>query len=132
MPDVDDRMARKPLTRTILIVAMAIAGATFYKLANQEGVTQLPEMISPNQDLSGHLFNPVFTITPEDKARSRASKNSEINRQDCIFARDYLHELETHNPAYWINGNGDRVYMSDHGRIREIERTKMQIKNYCG
>lgn len=69
----------------------------------------------------------------EKKKQERAAEKKEKveRKKRCIYARQNLHVLDIKRAVYFINENGERVYLDDEARTKEIERLKKEIETYC-
>jgi hypothetical protein len=52
-------------------------------------------------------------------------------KRTCVMARQNLHSLLMNRPVYYINEQGERVFLDDAAHKAEIERQQQLIRENC-
>ncbi len=61
-----------------------------------------------------------------------AGARDEAQRQArCLTARRDLHVLELERPVYRVDEKGNRVFLEDDQRAKELSRARQQVKDHC-
>lgn len=74
---------------------------------------------------------------PEDAKIKRddvdqvAAREEEARERRCGSAKRLLDVLKLDRPVYFVDEKGERVYLDDEGRKKEVERAKSIVKDDC-
>ena len=66
-----------------------------------------------------------------ERQRVAAMKVAVAKKQICIRARQNLHVLQVQRPVFYIDENGNYVYLDDKSRLSEISRMMKLIADNC-
>jgi TolA-binding protein len=144
-----------------LAAATAIgAGGTIYKWTDQEGnvhFTDCPpppgckaETVTvqpaPNEQQIRQAQQKLNKLLEEqqESAAAREQERLERERQQvealqvavarkraCVMAQQNLHNLLMNRPVYYINEQGERVFLDEAAHKAEIERQRQLIRDNC-
>lgn len=68
----------------------------------------------------------------EIRERREASKEEQAERNRiCLQARDQLARIEPNRRVYYTGEDGESVRMDDEQRVREVEKNKALVAEYC-
>jgi hypothetical protein len=67
----------------------------------------------------------------EEQSRQRAQAEEQENQQRCQSARQQLRTHEEAGRIYSMDDKGERVYVDDETRRRNIEQAQQDIAKYC-
>ena len=69
-----------------------------------------------------------------DEARAKAEKEAEqarVQRENCTKARNNLSILQNSPRAYTTDAAGQRTYMDDAARVRELASSQKAVSDFC-
>lgn len=66
-----------------------------------------------------------------EKKRQKQLKKESQSKQRCAIARDRLVQYQRAGRLYSIDKQGERQYLSDKSRQKEIEQLQAQINKFC-
>ena len=137
-----------------LIVAPLCAAAEMYKWVDEKGVTHYSE--SPPPDGKGAKVDikpqgeatnvaPTDWKQKEQDARQRRIQKEQEERQQtgaaqnqaavrtnrCRESQRQLSIVQMARPVYQVNEKGEKVYLEDAERQREIDGWKDNVRKYC-
>ena len=138
-----------------LILLPLAAAAQMYKWVDEKGVTHYSE--SPPPDGKGakvelKASGPATPAPPIDwkqkeldarqqriqkEQRDENQNASEANAKAvrtnrCLQAQRELNIVQMARPIYQMNEKGEKVYLEDKDRQREIDAWKENVRKYCG
>ncbi len=67
----------------------------------------------------------------EAEAAAKAQKEADVRAQNCRNARGNLNTYTEGGRVVRFNAQGEREYVSDEERAREIERWKSEVSRWC-
>jgi Domain of unknown function (DUF4124) len=125
------------------------AWAAMYKWVDEKGVTQYSETPPPGAKATRIEIAPSPpAAAPKDdwKQRELESRQRRLQkdaeeqqdqaraaqrRQRCLAAQREIDVLRSGRPVYQVNERGERVYLGDKERAREIEGWQGRAQAYC-
>jgi hypothetical protein len=137
-----------------LLLAALPAAAQMYKWVDEKGVTHFSE--TPPPDGKGTKVDvkpsgpPASGEAPDWKQRDLDSRRERIAKEQkeqaqqakehnaaaarknrCAQAQRELKIVQAPRPVYTVNEKGEKVYLEDADRMREIEGWKERVRNNC-
>ena len=73
-------------------------------------------------------------ITKEQQEQNQKAQEQNVNsarRQNCIESQRQLNIAQTPRPVFQVNEKGEKVYLDDKDRQREIDGWAANVKKYC-
>ena len=67
----------------------------------------------------------------EDYAKRKSEHDAAVHANRCAQARRSLATLERARPVYRINERGEKVYLEDQDRPRQVEQARAQVETAC-
>jgi len=67
----------------------------------------------------------------QERRKVLAMQAALARKQVCLRARQNLHVLEKRRPVYYINEDGEYVYLDDAARLAEVHRMQRLIRENC-
>lgn len=71
----------------------------------------------------------VRELKRQQKETLKAERVDNLRR--CVSAREQLHNLELHLPVFYIDENGDWIFLDDNERTEYIDYYNHEINSYC-
>ena len=139
-----------------LAFAGALAQAAIYKWVDEKGVTHFSEQAPPDgkatkietkpapgkpQDAKPESWKDrelefrkrrLEKEQAEDAVRTRTEREAAERRSRCLQAQRELEVLQAGVPVYATNERGERVYLEDKDRPREIQQWQRAAEAHCG
>ena len=137
-----------------LVFAAFPAAAQMYKWVDEKGVTHYSE--TPPPDGKGKQVDvkpsgpPASREAPDWKQRelelrqqrlqkeqkeqaeqAREHNAAAVRRNRCLEAQRQLSIVQAARPVFTVNERGEKVYLEDKDRAREIEGWKEHVRNNC-
>ena len=145
------------MNRRIACVALAAcalcaapAQAALYKWVDEKGVTQYTETPPPEGKASKKIeIAPSPPPRPasddwrkrdqeskerhikEDEQKARDTQNAAVRRDRCLRAQREIDTLRRAIPVYFVNEKGERVYVDDSERARQMAGWSQQARENC-
>ena len=89
---------------------------------------RLDQMLAEQEE---HKTERVQVKLEEERRRVLAMKFAVAKKQVCIRARQNLHVLQVQRPVFYINEDGEYVYLDEETRLSEIARMSRLIAENC-
>jgi hypothetical protein len=148
-------MGRLGVGLVFLVSALAPAGAEIYKWVDDQGHVQYgdaPPPGSPATTIRTPASPPEAEVLrarsrleeAAEQRRAEDKKEAERRKQEagqareraaresrCRYAQQRLHVLELERPVYRLDDDGNRVYLEDDQRARQIAETRARVLEYC-
>jgi hypothetical protein len=73
-------------------------------------------------------------ITKEQQEQNQKAQEQNVNsarRNNCLESQRQLNIAQTPRPVFQVNEKGDKVYLDDKDRQREIDGWQANVKKYC-
>lgn len=67
----------------------------------------------------------------EDYAKRKSEHDAAVRANRCQESRRQLAMLERARPIYRINERGEKVYLEDQDRPRQVEQARVQVEKSC-
>ena len=67
----------------------------------------------------------------DDYATRKSTQDAAVRSNRCAESREQVETLERARPIYRIDEHGERVYLEDKDRQRQIEQWRSQAEKYC-
>jgi hypothetical protein len=67
----------------------------------------------------------------EDYAKRKSEHDAAVRANRCLESRRRLATLERARPVYQINERGEKVYLEDQDRPRQVEQARAQVEKSC-
>ena len=139
-----------------LLIAAALPAAAVYKWVDEKGVTHYTEEPPPDgraTKIETRTVGPSGSTgasddwkqkelerrkerldrdQAEDHAKRKSAHDAAVRSNRCVESRRQLEMLERAQPIYRINERGERVYLEDLDRPRQVEQWRFQVDKYCG
>jgi hypothetical protein len=140
----------------LLVLALAsLPAAAVYKWVDEKGVTHYSETPPPDAkatQVETRIVGPSGSTgatddwkqkelerrkerLDRDQAEDYAKRNSEhdaaVRANRCQESRRQLAMLERALPIYRINERGEKLYLEDQDRPRQVEQWRSQAEKYC-
>lgn len=144
------------LLAAVVLVSVASIGAGIYKWVDEKGVTHYSDAPAPDQKAKKIEVSPPPEVVPklEKSTKSWEKKEREFQQRrieaeeaekklkvqeaeakereiKCSAAKRNLRILQIDRPVYWINKQGERVFLDDAERKAAIEKTNQEIESFC-
>ena len=118
-----------------LSASSAIADSEIYKWTDEEGNVHYSDC-PPPPSCDAEKIEAESAPDPSEvrKAQQRLDKMLQIavaRKKICIRARQNLHVLLVQRPVFYIDENGQYVYLDEETRLAEIERMRQLIADNC-
>ena len=137
-----------------LVLLPLAAAAQMYKWVDEKGVTHYSETPPPDGkgakvDIkpSGPATQPPATdwkqkeldtrqqrIQKEQQEQNQKAQEQNVNsarRNNCLEAQRQLNIAQTPRPVFQVNEKGEKVYLDDKERQREIDGWQANVRKYC-
>jgi hypothetical protein len=145
-------MIRLALFSLALAAFVPAAIADMYKWVDEKGVTHYSESPPPDGKATKMETKPAgpaeaSSAAPEswkqrelESRRKRLKEESDKATEDdhaaarkrrCLRAQRELDIVQAARPVYTVNERGEKVYLEDKDRAREIEAWKKHVQTYC-
>lgn len=149
-------MKRHWILAAALALLAAPAGADLYKWVDAQGRVHYSDKPPPNTaQKSSTVRAPAAASAPaasapqqktlkeqelefrqrqteEAEAAAKAQKEADMRAQNCTNARGNLATYTEGGRVVRFNAQGEREYLSDEDRAREIERWQREVNRWCG
>ena len=148
---------KTPLLLTaVILVSVVSIGAGIYKWVDEKGVTHYSNVPAPDQKSKKIEVSPPPEGAPkqemgpeswEQKEREFQQRRIEAEEAEkklkeqeaeakvreikCSAAKSKLRTLQTDRPVYWINKQGERIFLDDVERKAAIEKANQEIESLC-
>ena len=145
-------MIRAALLWLALAAVAPPASADMYKWVDEKGVTHYSENPPPDGKATKMETKPsgpagAPSALPESwKQRELESRQKRIKEESdragednraaarkrrCLQAQREIDVVQSARPVYSVNERGEKVYLDDKDRAREIEGWKKHVQTYC-
>lgn len=128
----------------------ASAQAVMYKWVDEKGVTQYTETPPPEGKAAKKIdITPSPYVPPanddwrkrdqeskerhikEDQQKAQETQNAAVRHNRCLRAQRELDTLRKAIPVYFVNEKGERVYVDDTERARQMAGWSQQARENC-
>lgn len=138
----------------VLTALAGPVGAQVYKWVDSQGNVQYSDRPPPGGAQKATTLKtppPAAAVTPapqksiteqelefrqrkaeEAEAAAKARKEVDMRAQNCTNARGNLSTYTDGGRVVRFNAQGEREYLSDDERAREIERWQREVNRWCG
>lgn len=145
-------LPRLPICLCLTLLALnALAQGGLYKWVDEKGVVHYSDMppagksgkqlnVAPQPPLEGPSRPRSWQEQQQDanerrhreeKAQQEQQKAAQEAEQKCLRARNALDSLKRERPLYRVTREGERAYMDDEERQRQIADWQKQADAYC-
>ncbi|MBL8484094.1 MAG: DUF4124 domain-containing protein [Rhodocyclaceae bacterium] len=153
---MDQRLGLSLLVSGLLAAGPA-AGQNVYRWVDAQGVTHYSETPPPGVNAERKQLRPAGAARPADtgatdwseanrrfdarrmdqrdderEAREKQHADAASRREHCDAMHDRMDTLRREAPVYRMNGAGEREYLDDEERRRELELTRKELAQACG
>ncbi|HSO05902.1 MAG TPA: DUF4124 domain-containing protein [Pelomicrobium sp.] len=148
---------RHAILAVILACLTLPAGAELYKWVDSQGKVHYSDRPPPNAAQKSTTMKgavsapaPAATASPapqktikeqeleyrqrkaeEAEAAAKAQKEADMRAQNCRNARGNLNTYTEGGRVVRFNAQGEREYVGDEERVREIERWQREVERWC-
>ena len=132
------------------VLCAAPAQAVLYKWVDEKGVTQYTETPPPegkaakkidiapspaaqpsNDDWKQRDLDSKQRHIKEDQQKDRDARNAEKRHYECLRAQREIDTLNKGIPVYHVDDHGQRVYLDDGERARQLAGWKQRARDNC-
>jgi hypothetical protein len=145
-------MIRRALLGLALAAWIPAAIADMYKWVDEKGVTHYSESPPPDGKATKMETRPsgpaeAPSAAPEgwkqrelesrqrrikeESDRAKDDSGAAVRKQRCLRAQRELDIVKSARPVYSVNERGEKVYLEDKDRAREIEGWRQHVQTYC-
>ncbi len=137
-----------------LVLAPLCAAGEMYKWVDEKGTTHYSESPPPEgqggkvdvKPAAGTAVAPatdwkqkeqdarkdrIQKEQQERQQKSQSENQAAIRLNQCRESQRQLSIVEMERPVYHLNEKGEKVYLEDSDRRREIDRWKTNVRKYC-
>ncbi len=154
MPDA--AIGRIMMRAALLVLALvSLPAAAVYKWVDEKGVTHYTEEPPPDgkaSKLETRTVGPSGSTgatddwkqkdlerrksrleqeQAEDYAKRKSEHDAAVRGSRCLESRRQLALLERARPIYRVNEHGEKVYLEDQDRPRQVEQWRDQVAKNC-
>lgn len=138
---------RRALVLSSLLVCLGVCAEGMYKWVDDRGVTHYSESPPPEgtaakkievqagegKELDWHkkLQDSNYQRTLKDQADKQQAGGAAKRQQECRRAQEALDTLNNSRRVYHLDDKGQRVYVDDEQRQKEIQMWQERAKNAC-
>jgi hypothetical protein len=143
------------IARALVCLALALAlpaAAQMYKWVDEKGVTHYTETPPPDRKSTKVEIRPSPPAArasdaseswkerdlefrtrrvEKEEEKERAERNAAARKDRCRRSREALDDLQNRAAIYRLDDRGERVYLEDIERTREIEVWRARAKENC-
>ena len=144
------------MTRILMVLLLAAplgAAAEMYKWVDEKGRTVYSEQPPPDGKASTKLDirnSPSSNATADWKQKENDARQQKIvkeqqeqgqkaqeqnvmsaKKQNCAESQRQLAIVQAQRPVFQVNEKGEKVYLEDKDRQREIDGWEANVKKYC-
>ena len=139
-----------PVAVAACALCAASAQAAMYKWVDEKGVTQYTETPPPEGKASKKIeIAPSSPSQPvqddwkkrdleskqrhlkEDQQKAQDTHDAAVRRNRCLSAQREIDTLKKAIPVYFVNERGERVYVDDNERARQMAGWSQQARENC-
>ena len=144
----------RPMLAFVAVAACGLcapsAQATLYKWVDEKGVTQYTETPPPEGKASKKIeITPSPSAAPanddwrkrdqeskqrhlkDDERKAQENQNAAVRHNLCLKAQREIDVLNRGIPVYHVNERGERVYLDDGERARQMAGWSQQARENC-